>query len=78
VQSNCNGATLETTRCVSELAFESARALDQLLLELDYYFPNGAWEQAFSRNLMPQRDWETAKQAYCTFETQNWISLESL
>lgn len=73
LESSCEGTTLEAEQCVSELAYESARELDQLLQELDLYFPVGAWEQAFWKILIPQEEWEAAKQIYCTFDVQNWL-----
>ena len=49
-------------------AYESARELDALLLELDSQFPDGEWESALERVTIPQEHWESLKVPYCEYD----------
>ena len=67
----CPGkTTFDMTVCAARRAYQSARDLDTLLLELDQHFPNGSWEEAFWRILLPQEEWESYKVPYCKFDNQ--------
>ena len=58
--------------CALQMAFESARDLDNFMQELDRYFPNGAWEQAISKWIIPQEEWESLKYPYCEYAKKGW------
>jgi uncharacterized protein YecT (DUF1311 family) len=72
-ESDCAGTTYDMMICIGGKAYASARALDELLRELDSQFPNGTWEIALERILMSQEEWESLKQPYCTFANQESI-----
>jgi hypothetical protein len=72
-ESDCLGNMPEIRICAAGKAYESARKLDALLVELDNQFPNGAWEIAFNRLLLSQEKWESYKLPYCEIDSQDSI-----
>lgn len=70
----CPGmTTLDMSVCAARRAYQSARDLDTLLLELDQHFPNGSWEEALSHIILPQEEWESYKIPYCKIVNQGSI-----
>jgi hypothetical protein len=59
--------------CVAGEEYDSARALDKFQAELDSEFPNGGWELALNRLILPQEEWESDKQAYCEITTEDYL-----
>jgi hypothetical protein len=72
-ESDCLGTTYDMMICLKGKAYESARELDTLLLELDKQFPNRAWEDALEDMILPQEKWESLKISYCEYESQKYI-----
>ena len=67
-ESECLGITSQAGRCARGKAYESARELDALLLELDSQFTDGEWESALERVTIPQEHWESLKVPYCEYD----------
>jgi|WetSurMetagenome_2_1015567.scaffolds.fasta_scaffold135931_3 hypothetical protein len=66
-------STYATTFCAYLEAYKSARELDALLKDLDQQFPNGGWENAFQRLILPQEKWESYKEPYCEIAEQESV-----
>ena len=55
-------------RCAAGMAFNSARELDHLLLQLDQQYPEGKWETTLADVTISQNQWESLKVAYCEYD----------
>lgn len=66
--------TPDINNCAYAQAYDSARELDTLLLELDHQFPNGEWQLALGGGFFPQEEWGQLVVPYCEYAQHRYYA----